>query len=182
MKKIQAQLARSMDFLGQCPLVVVTARRGALNYAMPVAWVMGSDYDPPRVAMTLGAWNATYPVLLESSECVLNVVPPEFAREVFELGSTHCDGKADKLARFGLAWQNADSVNAAVLEGAFAALECRVVKKDESLGLFILKGLCFWLAEDWSAERYHVLHSLGDVLYSDDGRRFARADLLSEKA
>ena len=167
-----------MNLIGQCPVVIVTARHGDLDLGMPVAWIMGSDYDPPRIAMTLGKWNSTYGPLVESKECVINVASKENARLGFEFGSCHSNLETDKFAKFGVARTGASLVRAPLVDSCFASLECRVEKADKELGLFILKGVKFWLADDYSPERYHLLHSLGDVLYSDDGEKFAKKDLL----
>ena len=178
MKKIERELSAAMPILGQGPVVLVSCRHRGLDYAMPVGWITGNAYDPPAVMMTLGAWNSTFEALLAAGQCTVNVASEANARLVYQFGSCHCAGSLDKFERFGAARSPAALVDASLVDDCFASLECRAECLSRERGIFLCVGLRFWLAEDYSPERYRLLHSRGDVLYADNGTAYAKKDLL----
>jgi len=90
--------------------------------AFTAAWLMQVAFDPLLVALSVNASSASYPLLVESSAFVVNVLQQDQLELARHFG-TRSGRDGDKLE--GVRWR-AGQFGAPVLSDAVAFLECRV--------------------------------------------------------
>jgi flavin reductase (DIM6/NTAB) family NADH-FMN oxidoreductase RutF len=82
--------------------------------------------DLPLLVVSVARHILTHELIEEAGEFVLNVASSNQAKLARKLGSTH--GKEiDKFKEFDISTEKANKVNAPMIKGSFAHLECKVV-------------------------------------------------------
>jgi flavin reductase (DIM6/NTAB) family NADH-FMN oxidoreductase RutF len=165
--------------LAGAPVVLVTTRWHGVANVMPVAWNMPLSHDPPLVGIAVHPSRHTYDMLRLSEEFALNVPSHRLMNHVQYLG-TVSGRDVQKIEMAKLPTFKAQRVNAPLLEGCLAYIECSV-QEVLHLGdhhLFVGKVLAAqaegeafeeaWLLED---DDYKPLHHLGGELYAILGER-----------
>ncbi|WIE49616.1 flavin reductase family protein [Pseudomonas sp. GM17] len=125
-------LAKAYRLLNHGPTVLVSATHGGQRNIMAAAWAMPLDFEPPKVAVVLDKSTWTRQLLEASGTFVLNVpcaVQVDIAQTV---GSTsgqelNRDQGRDKFERYGLPTFAGELIDAPLLEGCVAWLECRLL-------------------------------------------------------
>lgn len=125
------ELAKAYRLLNHGPTVLVSAAHGGQRNIMAAAWAMPLDFAPPKVAVVLdkSTWTRQ---LLEASGTFALQVPTVAQVDVTEaLGSSSGQALAgqqtDKFAAYGLQTFQGDVIDAPLLEGCAAWLECRLL-------------------------------------------------------
>jgi flavin reductase (DIM6/NTAB) family NADH-FMN oxidoreductase RutF len=112
-----------------CSAVIISASSGLKRAAMTAA-AMFISQSPPLIAVSVSKTFATYHVIEESGEFVVNAITDrqlEFARKV---GSVH-GYDMDKFAEFKIAIEPASKIKSPVISGSFASFECQVRSRVE---------------------------------------------------
>ncbi|RLK44156.1 flavin reductase family protein [Cupriavidus plantarum] len=125
------ELAKAYRLLNHGPTVLVSAAHGGQRNIMAAAWAMPLDFAPPKVAVVVdkSTWTRQ---LLEASGTFALQVPTVSQVDLTEaLGSSSGQALAaqqtDKFAAYGLQTFQGDVIDAPLLEGCAAWLECRLL-------------------------------------------------------
>lgn len=125
-------LSKAYRLLNHGPTVLVSAAHDGQRNIMAAAWAMPLDFEPPKVAVVLDKSTWTRQLLEASGTFVLNVPCAAQADIVQTVGTTagleltRNEGR-DKFAAYGLQTFAGESVDAPLLEGCVAWLECRLL-------------------------------------------------------
>jgi flavin reductase (DIM6/NTAB) family NADH-FMN oxidoreductase RutF len=112
--------------------VLVSAAHDGQRNIMAAAWAMPLDFEPPKIAVVLDKSTWTRQLLEASGTFVLNVPCAAQADIVQTVGSTSglelTQGQGrDKFETYDLQTFTGESVDAPMLEGCVAWLECRLL-------------------------------------------------------
>ncbi|MDE1166496.1 MAG: flavin reductase family protein [Pseudomonas sp.] len=130
-------LEKAYRLLNHGPTVLVSAAHGGQRNIMAAAWAMPLDFQPPKVAVVLDKSTWTRQLLEASGTFVLNVPVVAQADIVQTVGNT--SGKElDKFAAYGLETFTGEQVDAPLLEGCAAWLECRLLPEPHNQGQYDL--------------------------------------------
>ena len=132
-------LAKAYLLLNHGPVTLVSTRCGARSNVMAAAWAMPLDFDPPKVVVVIDRHTLTRELVDASREFALNVPCRALAEKTVGVGSA-TGRDVDKWARFGLGTLPASRIDAPLVEGCIAWLECRVLDErptERSYDLFI---------------------------------------------
>ena len=121
------ELSKAYRLLNHGPTVIVSAAHGGRRNAMAAAWAMPLDFAPPKVAVVLDKSTFTRTLIEGAGTFALNVPCRALADATFALGSTSGRDEADKIGHLGLATFDATAIDAPLLEGCVAWLECRLL-------------------------------------------------------
>jgi 3-hydroxy-9,10-secoandrosta-1,3,5(10)-triene-9,17-dione monooxygenase reductase component len=101
-------------------IVVVTARRPQGVVGMTCQSFFSVSLDPPLVALSPGRTSTTWPAVAAVGEFCVSILSHEQA----ELGRRFAISGSDKFA--GVEWSSSPLLQAPVLDGCLAFLECRM--------------------------------------------------------
>lgn len=124
-------LSKAYRLLNHGPTVLVSAAHDGQRNIMAAAWAMPLDFEPPKVAVVLDKSTWTRQLLEAAGTFVLNVPCAGQADIVQTVGSTSGlelqQGGGDKFQAYGLQTFAGEQVEAPLLEGCVAWLECRLL-------------------------------------------------------
>lgn len=145
-------------------LLLATEDKGGNPDVMALAWHTVLSDDPPLIGVVLAADHVSTKNLMATGVCSLNIPERRLARLVMRCG-TVSRASVDKVARFHIALDAGQTVQAPTLRGCFASFECRLkdrsmARKYDFLVLEITRGLV-----DGSIRAPKTLHHV-------TGRRF----------
>ena len=128
---IDVPLPQASRLLNHGPTVLVSAAHGGQRNIMAAAWAMPLDFDPPKVAVVIDKATFTRQLIDASGSLVLQLPCAAQADLCFSVGNSSGAALAaagdDKFKRLGLATFAAKQVEAPLLAGCVAWLECRVI-------------------------------------------------------
>jgi flavin reductase (DIM6/NTAB) family NADH-FMN oxidoreductase RutF len=127
-------LPHAYRLLNHGPTVLVSAAHQGRRNAMAAAWAMPLDFDPPKVALVIDKSTLTRGLVEGSGAFALSVPCRAFADATFTLGSTSGAALAaegtDKFERYGLEVFAGVTIDAPLLAGCVAWLECRLLRDE----------------------------------------------------
>jgi flavin reductase (DIM6/NTAB) family NADH-FMN oxidoreductase RutF len=82
--------------------------------------------DLPLLVVSVAKHILTHDLIEEAGEFVLNVASTDQAKLARKLGATH-GREVDKFKEFDMSTEKASKVNAPMIKGSFAHIECKVV-------------------------------------------------------
>lgn len=186
--RVAVPLSKAYRLINHGPVTLVSAAAGSARNLMAAAWAMPLDFDPPRIAVVVGAGEHTRHLIDASRELVVQVPPRALAAQTDGVGS--CSGRTtDKWAQFGLSWSPASQVQAPLVDGCVAWLECRLLdepRMEAEHDLLIAEVVAAWaddavfaiqggsvrLRDDIPAHLRGIHHVAGGV-YVADGEVFS---------
>lgn len=183
--RIAVPLAHAHRLLNHGPTTLVSTAHGGRRNVMAAAWVMPLDFEPPKFAAVVAADTFTRELLLASGECVLQAPTTAQVDLTYTLG-THGGRDGDKFARFQVATEAASLVQAPLVAGCAAWLECRRVPEPEVEArhdLFVLECVAAWADDtvwadgDWrfaEAGPRTIHHRKGGLFFATGGSLAAR--------
>ena len=128
---IDVPLPQASRLLNHGPTVLVSAAQGGRRNIMAAAWAMPLDFDPPKVAVVIDKATFTRQLIDASGSLVLQLPCVAQADLCFSVGNSSGAALAavgdDKFKRLGLATFGGKQVQAPLLAGCVAWLECRVI-------------------------------------------------------
>jgi flavin reductase (DIM6/NTAB) family NADH-FMN oxidoreductase RutF len=162
-------LAKVFHWLEPGPVVLVTtAYKGCAN-VMTMSWHMMLDFDPPKIACSIGPWDYSFDLLRKTKECVIAVPGADLMAKAVSIGNCS-GGEIDKFSAFGLTAKPAKEVAAPLVRECLANFECRVV--DTSLvkkyNVFVVEVLAAWVSPERKERR--LFHANGDGTFAIAGR------------
>ncbi len=135
--RLPVPLDKAYRLLNHGPTVLVSAAHDGQRNIMAAAWAMPLDFEPPKVAVVLDKSTWTRQLLEASGTFVLQVPCVAQADIVQTVGNTA--GKTlDKFAAYGLQTFAGEQLEAPLLEGCVAWLECRLLPEPHNEGTYDL--------------------------------------------
>lgn len=167
-------LAKSADrLLNHGPTCIVTFEHQGVRNVMAASWAMPLDFDPPKVLLVLDRNTFSRPLLEGSGGFVLNIPSRQQAELTLAVGS--CSGQdGDKFIQFGIPAARAQVLNAPIVPGCLAYLECRLLDEpgvQQRHDLFIAEVVAAYADERaFSDGRWHFPdEQLRTIHYSGGG-------------
>lgn len=147
MKKIEpVELTKSYLLLNHGPVTLVSSAHDGRCNVMAASWAMPLDFDPPKVAVVVDARSFTRELIEGSGEFVLSIPTKAIADKVLAVGS-QSGREMDKFAAYAVGTSPASKVQAPLIDGCVAWLECRVIPEEHNqkrYDLFIAEVLAAW--------------------------------------
>jgi flavin reductase (DIM6/NTAB) family NADH-FMN oxidoreductase RutF len=155
--RIPVPLDKSWRLINHGPVVLVSASHAGQDNVMAAAWCMALDFKPPKLAVVIAEGTHTR-TLVDASRQLVIQVPPRALLDAID-GVGNCSGRdVDKWARFGLARERASVVDAPLVSGCNAWLECRVIAGEDAIharyDLFPCEIVAAW-ADDAVYDAHH---------------------------
>lgn len=168
MTKKSLALSKVYQLLEPGPVVMVTTSLKGTPNVMTMSWHMMVDFEPPIVGCVISNRNHTFTAITKTKECVLNIPTVELTKEVVGVGNT-TGSKVNKFEKFHLLTEGAEYVQAPLLRGCYASLECRVIdtKMANKYNIFILEVLKAWIRP--TKEKPRMIHHCGNGVFTVDG-------------
>jgi flavin reductase (DIM6/NTAB) family NADH-FMN oxidoreductase RutF len=119
-------LPQAYRLLNHGPTVLVSAAHGGRRNLMAAAWAMPLDFSPPKVAVVLDKSTFTRQLIEAAGSFALNLPCRAQADLAYTVGS--CSGaELDKFEALGIASFAGREIEAPLVEGCVAWLECRLL-------------------------------------------------------
>jgi len=148
--------------LNHGPVVLVTTRHHGRQNIMAAAWNMPLDFDPPRISIVIDKNTYTRQLLEAAGTFALNVPCVQQIDQVQQVGSSSgrdLPAAADKFAHYGLSTFASTSIDAPMLNGCVAWLECKLIVESpiqNSYDLFVADVVAAYADERvFSAGHWH---------------------------
>jgi len=125
-------LEKAYRLLNHGPTVLVSTRHGTQRNIMAAAWNMPLDFDPPKIAIVIDKSTYTRELIEASGSFAVNVPCRAQAEMVVRVGSSSgrelLGKEADnKFAAFDLPTFAASKIDAPLVTGCVAWLECKLI-------------------------------------------------------
>lgn len=147
MRKIEpVELTKSYLLLNHGPVTLVSSTFNGKRNVMAASWAMPLDFDPPKVAVVVDGRSFTRELIEGSGEFVLSIPTKAIADKVLAVGS-QSGREMDKFAAYSVATLPAAQVQAPLIDGCVAWLECRVIPEERNqkrYDLFIAEVVAAW--------------------------------------
>lgn len=162
-------LAQAYRLLNHGPTVLVSAAHGGRANVMAAAWVTPLDFDPPKVTVVIDKNTFTRRLIEASGEFALSVPCRELVDATYAAGNLSGAEHEDKFAACGLTSFAAQRIDAPLIEGCVAWLECRVLVEphhQQAYDLFVAEVLAAQADERvfaggrWRADSPQALRTL----------------------
>ncbi|KES20173.1 MULTISPECIES: flavin reductase family protein [Pseudomonas] len=168
-------LAKAYLLLNHGPSTIVTSEHEGVANVMAAAWVMPLDFDPPKLMLVLdrNTWSRH---LVEGSGAFVIQLPSRRQAELtLAVGSSN-GSELDKFARHDIATARARQVQAPIVEGCLAYLECKVIAEphnQEKYDLFIAEVVAAYADERvFSKGRWHFPDEASRTIHYQAGGAF----------
>ena len=170
-------IEKALTYIEPGPLVLVTTFDGRRNNVMTISWTMAIDFAQ-HIVLTTGPWNHSFTTLLETRECVVCIPPASMLETAVRIGMVS-GAEVDKFEEFRLKALPARTVEAPLLDGCIACLECKVTDYIERYGFIILEVKRVVENPDCTDRR--TIHAKGDGTFTADGESFNCRELMLDK-
>jgi flavin reductase (DIM6/NTAB) family NADH-FMN oxidoreductase RutF len=146
-------LPKAYRLLNHGPTVLVSAAHEDRRGIMAAAWNMALDFAPPKIAVVLDKSSYTRELIEASGSFGINVPCRAQAAAVLAVGQhsgrefLQAEGVQDKFAQYGLDTAPASRIEAPLLEGCVAWLECKLIPEphnQQRYDLFIGEVVAAW--------------------------------------
>ena len=170
-------LAKAYRLLNHGPVTLVSSAANGQRNVMAASWAMPLDFDPPKVAVVIDRNTLTRELIEASGEFALNIPCRSFAGQTLALGSVS-GREHDKFAELKLATHAASQINAPLLDGCVAWLECRMLDEpqvQQRHDLFLAEVVAAWARpeafsnghwQDTPAGQRTIHYQAGGVFFS----------------
>lgn len=130
--KSTVELAKAYRLLNHGPTVLATSAHDEHRNIMAAAWNMPLDFDPPKIAIVIDKNTYTRELIEASGTFAINVPCRAQAELTTKVGSSsgrELLGKSpdNKFEVFNLPMFAASKIEAPLLEGCVAWLECKII-------------------------------------------------------
>ena len=174
MNMTPTDLKKAYRLINHGPVVLVSARHNGKQNIMAAAWVTPLDFDPPKITLVLDKGTYTRELIEASGTLALNVPCVAQIDTVRQVGASSGRdlGNADKFALFGLETFAANEIDAPLVKGCVAWLECKVIAEphnQSTYDLFIAEVVAAYADPrvftegHWHFEAHDHLHTLHHV-------------------
>lgn len=129
MKTMVVNLNKAYRLLNHGPVVLVSASHQGKHNVMAAAWSMPLDFDPPKITIVIDKNTYTRELIEAAGTFALSVpcvAQIDIVRQVGTSSGRDLHG-TDKFARYGLQTFAAQTIDALLLKGCVAWLECKLI-------------------------------------------------------
>ena len=175
----KTDLSRCLLFIEPGPVTLISSynKETKKPNLMTISWTIALDFSH-RMALCTGAWNYSFDLIMKNKECVVAIPPATMAETVVKIGDI--SGKeCDKFEKFGIKTLEAEKVDAPLIDGCIANLECKVVDFVKKYGLIILEVVNVWENEELKNEK--MFHAFGDGRFVQDGEKMDLRKFMEDK-
>lgn len=174
------ELAKSYLLLNHGPVTLVSSAHGERRNVMAASWAMPLDFDPPKVAVVVDGRSFTRELIEGSGEFVLSIPTKAIADTVLAVGS-HSGREMDKFSAYSVGTSPATKVQAQLIDGCVAWLECKVIPEphnEKRYDLFLGEVVAAWADPRAFKDGRWVFEdeSLKTIHYIAGGNFFATGD------
>jgi flavin reductase (DIM6/NTAB) family NADH-FMN oxidoreductase RutF len=173
----EVALEHAYRLLNHGPTVLVTTAHGQQRNIMAAAWNMPLDFNPPKIAIVIDKHTYTRQLIESSGSFAINVPCRALAEMTVRVGSSsgrELLGKpqTDKFAAFDIPTFAASKIDAPLVEGCVAWLECKVIPEphiQNTYDLFLGEVVAAWADERvfsngrWHFEGHDALRTIHHV-------------------
>lgn len=188
-------LNNAYRLLNHGPTVLITSAHNSNQNIMAAAWVCALDFNPPKITAVIDKMTYTRALIEASGTFAINIPCVAQIDIVKALGS--CSGRdfadSDKFKEFNLPTFAAQQIEAPLLEGCVAWLECKIISEphnQNAYDLFIAEVVAAYADERvfsqnkdggwrWHFEGHDDLRTLHHVA---GGAFFASGEALQAKS
>jgi flavin reductase (DIM6/NTAB) family NADH-FMN oxidoreductase RutF len=163
--------------LNHGPTVLVSTAHGNQLNVMAAAWNMPLDFDPPKIAIVIDKNTYTRELIEASGSFAINVPCRAQAEMVVKVGSSSGRELLDKAEdnkfdAFDLPTFAASKIEAPLLEGCVAWLECKVIPEPQirdAYDLYLAEVVAAWADErvfsdgHWHFEGHDELRTIHHI-------------------
>ncbi len=133
-------LSKAYRLLNHGPTVLVSARHNGKQNIMVAAWNMPLDFDPPKITVVIDKSAYTRELIEAAGTFAINVPCVAQVDIVRKVGNT--SGRdltdTDKFAQYGLETFSATEIDAPLLKGCVAWLECKLIPEPHNQNTYDL--------------------------------------------
>jgi flavin reductase (DIM6/NTAB) family NADH-FMN oxidoreductase RutF len=144
--RVSVPLKQAYRLLNHGPTTLITSAHAGQRNVMAAAWVMPLDFEPPKLAVVVAQGTQTRRLVDASGELVVQVPTRSQVDLTWTVGSV-TGADVDKFEAYRIATAPASRVEAPLIEGCAAWLECRVLPKPDlaaELDLFVVEVVAAW--------------------------------------
>jgi len=183
---IEVPLAQACRLLNHGPTVLVTSAHQGRRNIMAAAWNTVLDFDPPKFVVVIDKNTYTRELIEASGTLALQIPSRAQARLTHAVGN--CSGRdADKFDQHSIATFASSRIEAPLVEGCLAWLECKIIPEphnQQTYDLFIVEAVAAWADPlVYSAGRWHFpegaprsIHHVAGGAFFEAGELFRAAD------
>ncbi|ENC9774000.1 TPA: flavin reductase family protein [Citrobacter koseri] len=121
--KVDYPVSQVRRYLEPGPVVLVSSKWNGKTNIMTLGWHTVLEFSPSLVGLMISGGNHSFEMIRHSRECVINVPLTDLAETVVRIGNTS-GADIDKFAEFNLTAQEADEVDAPLIQQCYANFEC----------------------------------------------------------
>jgi flavin reductase (DIM6/NTAB) family NADH-FMN oxidoreductase RutF len=122
------ELAKSYRLINHGPTVLVSSAHDGTKNVMSAAWNMALDFTPAKLAVVIDKSTLTRELIEASGTFAINVPSRAIAKLVLDVGQSSGRDKArKKFEAFNVPHFSASMIDAPLVEGCVAWLECKVI-------------------------------------------------------
>ena len=140
-------LPKAYRLLNHGPTVLVSAAHAGVRNVMAAAWAMPLDFDPAKIAVVIDKGTWTRHLIEDSGHLALNLPTRgqiDLTNAIGNSSGREHGGSFDKFSAYGIDTFAATRIEAPLIEGCVAWLECRIVPEpsiQQRHDLFIVEVL-----------------------------------------
>lgn len=170
-------LNKAFLLINHGPTIMITSAAQGKRNIMTAAWSTSLDFAPPKLIIIVDKKNYTQELINESGEFTVLVPSKKMAKQVLQVGS--CSGRdTDKFSAFNLETLPAKTVQAPLVEGCLACLECKLIREphnQSTYDLYIGEVTAAWAdPEVFSEGHWHIKQDdKRSIHYQTGGEFFA---------
>ncbi|WP_425318349.1 flavin reductase family protein [Pseudomonas nitroreducens] len=173
-------LNKAYLLLNHGPSTIVTCEHQGTANVMAAAWVMPLDFDPPKLMLVLDRNTWSRHLVEGSGAFVIQLPTRQQAELTLAVGSIN-GGEGNKFEQLDIGVSRAKQVDAPVVDGCVAYLECKVISEphnQEKYDLFIAEVVAAYADERaFSNGRWHFpSDELRTIHYQAGGAFFATGE------
>lgn len=173
-------LAKAYLLLNHGPSTLVTSEHDGVANVMAAAWVMPLDFDPPKLLLVLDRNTWSRHLVEDSGAFVIQLPSRQQAELTLAVGSSN-GGEMNKFEQLDIRTARARHIEAPIVEGCVAYLECKVISEpnnQEKYDLFIAEVVAAYADERaFSNGRWHFPNDeLRTIHYQAGGAFFATGE------
>lgn len=164
LRKVRPSLAHRLFYPGVA--AVLSARSGKTVAAMPVVSYSALSENPPIFGVSCAKDSFTLKTSLAAKAFSICLLDEVHVRALSELASRTGKEGEDKLAGAGLRHRNGSKIDAPIIAGSVAALECSLIRALRTGDHVLLLGKIESAMADPDFQDYWSFRSYSPMLYS----------------
>jgi len=136
----RVDLAKAYYLLNHGPTILVTSAHAGRRNIMAAAWNVPLDFDPPKLIVVIDKNTYTWELVEASGTFAINVPCVAQIDTVYQVGSSSgrdLEG-TDKFTEYHLQTFPAETIDAPLLKGCVAWLECKVIPEPHNQNTYDL--------------------------------------------